>query len=252
MRGLKDKLVVVTGGASGIGRAIVDRLAEEGAILGILDLNLDGAKAAATALAERGAQAFAHRVDIVDYDAIAAALDALEAAAGPLFGLVNNAGWDKPVPFVESDRELWRRLIDLNLWGPLNVTHLALKRMVKAGRGRIVSIASDAGRVGSSGEAVYSACKGGIVSFTKSVAREVARHGITLNAVCPGPTDTPLFQSFGEGAAGLAEALKKAIPMRRLGQPEDYPGIVSFLLSDDARFITGQVVSVSGGLTMHG
>jgi 2-hydroxycyclohexanecarboxyl-CoA dehydrogenase len=252
MRGLKDKIVVVTGAASGIGRAIALRLGEEGAIVGILDLNSAGAEATAAAIIQSGGRAFGYGADIVDDAAVARAVDAFEAAAGPVSGLVNNAGWDKPVAFIDSDRALWRKIIDINLWGPLNVTHLLLKRMVQRGAGSIVSIASDAGRVGSSGEAVYSACKGGIAAFTKSTAREVARYGIIMNTVCPGPTETPLFASFGETASGLADALRKAIPMRRLGQPEDYPGLVSFLLSDDAHFITGQTISVSGGLTMQG
>jgi 2-hydroxycyclohexanecarboxyl-CoA dehydrogenase len=252
MRGLKDKVVAVTGGASGIGRAIADRLGEEGAVVGILDLNGAGADAVAAGILESGGRAFAYATDIVDYDAVAHAIEAFETAAGPITGLVNNAGWDHAVPFVDSERTLWRKVIDINLHGPLNVTHVVLRRMVARQNGRIVTIASDAGRVGSSGEAVYSACKGGIVAFTKSIAREVARRGVVLNTVCPGPTDTPLLASFAGQSAGLVEALKKAIPMRRLGQPDDYPGIVCFLLSDDAGFITGQTISVSGGLTMHG
>jgi 2-hydroxycyclohexanecarboxyl-CoA dehydrogenase len=252
MRGLKGRVVVVTGGASGIGRAIAERLAAEGAVVGVFDLNGVGAQATVSAIAAAGGRAFAQTVDIIDHEAVAGAVEAFEAAAGPIGGLVNAAGWDKPVRFIDSDRELWRRVIDINLWGPLNVTHVVLGRMVKRQHGRIVNIASDAGRVGSSGEAVYSACKGGIVAFTKSVAREVARRGVVINTVCPGPTETPLLASFGEADPGLVEALKKAIPMRRLGQPDDYPGIVCFLLSDDAAFMTGQTISVSGGLTMHG
>ncbi len=252
MRGLKDKPVIVTGGGSGIGRAIAERLAVEGAIVGIFDINGQAAKATANTLRENGGRAFGYAVDIVDYDAVAGAVDAFEAAAGPIGGLVNNAGWDKAVRFADTDRALWRKVIDINLWGPLNVTHVVLKKMVERGKGHIVSIASDAGRVGSSGEAVYSACKGGIAAFGKTVAREVARQGIVVNTVCPGPTDTPLFATVSESSAGLAEALKKAIPLRRLGKPDDYPGIVCFLLSDDASFITGQTISVSGGLTMHG
>jgi 2-hydroxycyclohexanecarboxyl-CoA dehydrogenase len=142
-------------------------------------------------------------------------------------------------------------VIDINLYGPLNLTRAVLPGMIERGAGRIVSLASDAGRVGSSGEAVYAACKGGIISFSKSVAREVAQHGITLNVVSPGPSDTPLFARFDESGK-LAGALQRAIPMRRLGQPEDYPGLIAFMISDDASFITGQTVSVSGGLTMHG
>jgi 2-hydroxycyclohexanecarboxyl-CoA dehydrogenase len=165
--------------------------------------------------------------------------------------LVNNAGWDIAKPFLDTDPELWRKVIDINLTGPLNVTHLALQRMVAAGQGRVVSIASDAGRVGSSGEAVYSACKGGIIALMKTLAREHARQGLTFNTIWPGPTDTPLLESF-DPEGGLREALQRAIPMRRLATPQDFPGLVEFFLSDDAVFITGQTISVSGGLSMHG
>ena len=252
MRGLQDKPVLITGGASGIGRAIALRLGEERARVGILDLNGAGATEVARTITAAGGLAFAHSVNITDYDAVLAAVDAFEKQAGPVACLVNNAGWDRTVRFIDSDPALWRKVVDINLYGPVNVTHIVLKRMVAAGRGRVVSIASDAGRVGSSGEAVYAACKGGIIAFTKTLARETAAKGITLNTVCPGPTDTPLLAEIGEHSAGLVDALKKAMPMRRLGQPEDYPGIVCFLLSDDAAFITGQTISVSGGLTMHG
>jgi len=168
---------------------------------------------------------------------------------------VNNAGWDRFVNFVDTTPDLWDQIIAINLRGPLNMSHYVLKGMVARGSGRIVNIASDAGRVGSSAEAVYSACKGGIIAFTKTVAREVARKGITLNSVCPGPTDTPLLAAVAgadERGQKIRAALVSAIPMKRVGQPEDIPGAVCFLASDDASFITGQTISVSGGLTMHG
>jgi len=251
LRGLENRRVLITGAASGIGRATAERLGEEGAIVGILDLDGDGAETTATTLRSVGARAQAYAVDIVDREAVETAVAAFESEAGPIDALVNNAGWDVAGDFVDSDPELWRKVIDINLYGPLNITKAVLPGMVARGTGRIVSLASDAGRVGSSGEAVYAACKGGIIAFSKSVAREVARHGITLNVVSPGPTDTPLFANFDE-TGKLASALARAIPMRRLGRPEDYPGLVAFLLSDDAAFITGQTISVSGGLTMHG
>jgi 2-hydroxycyclohexanecarboxyl-CoA dehydrogenase len=169
--------------------------------------------------------------------------------------LVNNAGWDRFQNFVDMQPEDWEALIAVNLRGPLNMHRLVLPQMLARGHGRIVNISSDAARVGSSGEAVYSACKGGIISFSKTLAREVARKGISVNVVCPGPTDTPILRSFlGEGEAGqkVYDALVRAIPMKRVGQPDDIPGIVAFLASDDAAFITGQVISVSGGLTMAG
>ncbi len=250
-RGLRDRKTLITGAASGIGRATLRRLAEEGAIVGILDLDGEGAEEAADEIRAAGGEAHAYPVDIVDAQAVGDAVSRFEAAVGPIDALINNAGWDIAGDFADSDPTIWRRVIDINLYGPLNVTRAVLPGMIERESGRIVSLASDAGRVGSSGEAVYAACKGGIVSFSKSVAREVARHGITLNVVAPGPTDTPLFARFDESGK-LAAALERAIPMRRLGHPEDYPGLILFLISDDAQFITGQTVSVSGGLTMHG
>jgi len=250
-RGLAGMPVVLTGGGSGIGRAIALRLGEEGVRVGILDRDAEGGAEAAAAVRAAGGSASAHAVDITDYAAVESAVSAIVAADGAVRGLVNCAGWDVAGDFLDSDPALWRKVIDINLVGPLNVTKAVLSRMAEAGTGRIVSIASDAGRVGSSGEAVYAACKGGIVAFSKSVAREMARKGITLNVVSPGPTDTPLFANF-DASGRLAKALERAIPMGRLARPEDFPGLVAFLLSDDAAFITGQTISVSGGLTMHG
>ena len=255
MKGLDGKPAIVTGGGSGIGRAIAERLACEGCIVGIFDLNATSAEEAVGAIAASGGKAHAHAVDISDLAAVQAALEAFERDAGAVEVLVNNAGWDKAMPFLSSTPELWKKVIDINLYGPLNMHYAVLPGMAARQRGCVVSIASDAGRVGSSGEAVYSACKGGVIAFTKTLARELARSNIRLNTVCPGPTDTPLLRSFAEeGEAGtkLIEGLTRAIPMKRLGQPADYPGIVAFLASDDAGYITGQTISVSGGLTMHG
>ncbi len=251
MRGLEGQGVLLTGGARGIGRAIAERLAEEGAHVAIMDLNADGAWECAESIRKAGGVAHEYSVDITDYAAVEAAIDAFESKGTPASRLVNNAGWDLAQNFLDTDPELWRKVIEINLMGPLNVSRLALARMCERGSGRVVSIASDAGRVGSTGEAVYAACKGGIISFSKSVARELAHQGITLNVVSPGPTDTELFASF-DPSGKLAAALERAIPMRRLGRPDDIPGVVAFLLSDDASFITGQTISVSGGLTMHG
>ena len=249
--GLHARPVLLTGGASGIGRAVALRLGEEGAVVGILDRDEAGAAATADTIGAAGGRAHAYGVDITDAIAVADAVARFADIAGSVQGLVNNAGWDVARPFLDTDPELWRRLIEVNLMGPLHVTHAVLGRMVADGFGRIVSMASDAGRVGSSGESVYAACKGGIVSFSKSVAREVARSGVTLNVIAPGPTDTPLFANFDESGK-LGPALERAIPMRRLGQPGDYPGLVAFLLSDESGYITGQTISVSGGLSMHG
>jgi 2-hydroxycyclohexanecarboxyl-CoA dehydrogenase len=250
MRGLEGRNVIVTGGGGAIGAAICRRFAGYGAKVGVFDKNLDGAKKVAQEI-----KGFASGVDITDYDAVGKAIAQFEKEAGPTDVLVNNAGWDKFVNFVDTTPELWDQIIAINLRGPINMSHVVLKGMVERGSGRVVNIASDAGRVGSSQEAVYSACKGGIIAFTKTVAREVARKGITLNAVCPGPTETPLLAAAaGEGERGerMRAALINAIPMKRVGQPDDVPGAVCFLASDDAAFITGQTISVSGGLTMHG
>ncbi|MCP4328188.1 MAG: glucose 1-dehydrogenase [Alphaproteobacteria bacterium] len=255
MRGLADKKVIITGGGGGIGRAISLRLAEEGAVVGVLDIDKVSANETVEQLAGLGGNAYAHQVDIIDYDAVESAIAEFEAATGPVDILINNAGWDEARPFIRTDPELWRKIIDINLYGPLNLHHVVVRGMAERGRGKVINIASDAGRVGSSGEAVYAACKGGIIAFTKTLARELARSNVQLNAVCPGPTDTALFASFaGNDEAGqrLVEALKRSIPMRRLGRPDDMPGIVAFLASDEAGYITGQTISVSGGLTMHG
>jgi 2-hydroxycyclohexanecarboxyl-CoA dehydrogenase len=251
LRGLSGRHTLITGAASGIGRATAIRLGQEGAPVGILDLDGQAAEETAIAIRQAGGEAIAYEVDITDLSRVEDAVNAFERESGPIRALVNNAGWDRAANFLETGPEQWRKVIDINLYGPLNVTKTVLSRMVERESGSIVSIASDAGRVGSSGEAVYAACKGGIIAFSKSVAREVARHGINLNVVSPGPSDTPLFASF-DPSGKLAKSLERAIPMRRLGRPEDYPGIVAFLLSDDAAFMTGQTISVSGGLTMHG
>jgi 2-hydroxycyclohexanecarboxyl-CoA dehydrogenase len=252
MRGLKGKVAIVTGGGSGIGRAISRRLAEEGAIVGVFDVNEAGAKETIGHFAGPG---YAIRTDITDLQSVEKSVGELQAKTGPIDILINNAGWDKMVPFLQSDPPLWKKIIDINLYGPVHMHYAVLPGMVERRSGKVVNISSDAGRVGSSGEAVYSACKGGIIAFTKTLARELARYNIQLNTVCPGPTDTPLFAAVAadsETGAKIAEALKTAIPMRRLGRPEDYPGLVAFLASEDANFITGQTISVSGGLSMHG
>lgn len=253
MRGLDQKPVIVTGGASGIGKAIGLRLGEESARVAIFDMNEKGAEAAAAEIRQKGGEAWAYKVDITDYAAVARAVGAFEKAAGQVYGLVNNAGWDEAKPFIQTEPDFWKKVIDINLYGPLNLTHVVARRLAEQGAGRVVSISSDAGRVGSSGEAVYSAAKGGVIAFMKTMAREFARKGVTFNTICPGPTDTPLLASVDASGGGrLTEALTKAIPMRRLAQPDDYPGMVAFFLSDDASFITGQTISVSGGLSMHG
>jgi 2-hydroxycyclohexanecarboxyl-CoA dehydrogenase len=254
MRGLKGKAAVVTGAANGIGRAIARRLGEEGCIVGIFDLDETGALDCAGQIQAHGGHSHVELVDIGDYGAVARAVQSFEQARGPTEILVNNAGWDRAANFLDTEPGFWDKVIRINLYGPLNMHHVVIKRMVERGRGCVVNIGSDAGRVGSSGEAVYSACKGGIIALTKTLARELVGKGIRLNTVCPGPTDTAILRSFAEGPDGakILEGLRRAIPMRRLGTPEDYAGIVAFLASDDAAYITGQTISVSGGLTMHG
>ena len=236
---------LVTGAAGGIGSAIARDLDALGAAVLVADVNLERAKEVAESLGN--AAAFA--VELTDQDSIRS-LAQWALSDGHVDVLVNCAGWDRIGRFVDSSPELWDRLIALNLRAPIQLTHALLPGMMERAWGRIVNISSDAGRVGSSGESVYSACKAGILGFTKTVARETARKGVTVNAVCPGPTDTPFLREVEEGAPHLMEALKKSIPIGRLGRPEDVSGAVAFLCSPRAEFITGQTLSVSGGLTM--
>jgi 2-hydroxycyclohexanecarboxyl-CoA dehydrogenase len=255
VRGLDGKKAIVTGGGGAIGRAICRRLAEERVVVGVFDVDGSAADETAGQIRKTGGAAHVYLADISDYAAVQSAVAQCERDHGPTDILVNNAGWDRFANFLDSDLELWDRLIAINLRGPLNMHHVVVRGMTERRRGKVVNIASDAGRVGSSGEAVYAACKGGVIAFTKTLARELATSGVNLNVVSPGPTDTPLFRGFvGEGEAGkkVAAALERSIPLKRLGRPDDFPGVVAFLASDDADYITGQVISVSGGLTMHG
>jgi 2-hydroxycyclohexanecarboxyl-CoA dehydrogenase len=248
---LDGRVAFVTGAASGIGRAIALALAGAGARVVIADRNAAGAREAAAEIERGGGAAVAQTLDITDVTAVDAAIDGAAARWGGLHVLVNCAGWDRPMPFVETTPEFWDTILAINLKGPMACTRAALRHMIKQGGGKIVSIASDAGRVGSTGEAVYSAAKGGLIAFTKTIARETARHRINVNCVCPGPSDTPLFQhEFAAASPRLAESLKRVIPWGRLGVPEDVAPAVVFLASDEAGFITGQTLSVSGGLTM--
>lgn len=255
MQKLKNKIVIVTGGAGGIGGATCRRFAAEGAKVAVFDMNFEAATQVAQDIQAAGGQAAAFKCDITHRAEVDAAVAATEAQLGPIDVLVNNAGWDVFKPFTKTTPDQWERLIAINLTGALHMHHAVLPSMAARKSGRIVNISSDAARVGSSGEAVYAACKGGLVAFSKTIAREHARHGITVNVVCPGPTDTALFADYKEGAGNpekLLEAFTRAIPLGRIGQPEDLPGAILFFASDDAAFITGQVLSVSGGLTMNG
>jgi len=246
MKGLNGKVAFVTGAGRGIGQAIAKRLAAEGAKVAVVDLDEDTARATA---AEIGAGAIALRADVTDSAAVRVAVTECEKRLGAVDVLVNNAGWDKIEPFVESREETWDKVIAINLKGPIICARAVLDGMIARQKGRIVSIASDAGRVGSTGEAVYSGAKSGVIGFSKTLAREMARHLINVNVVCPGPTGTPLLKQAMRNSK-LMDSLVRAVPFRRLAEPDEIAAAVAFLASDDAAFITGQTLSVSGGLTM--
>jgi 2-hydroxycyclohexanecarboxyl-CoA dehydrogenase len=242
---LDDKIAIVTGAGQGIGRGIALKLAAEGATVVVTDINEATAKDTAAEIGGVGI-----RTDVTSRESVEAMVEQVHRQFGRIDVLVNNAGWDKSGPFVDSDPADWDRIIAINLYGVLHTSKAVLPIMAAQGAGSVVNLASDAGRVGSSGEAVYSAAKGGVIAFTKATAREMARHQVNANCVCPGPTDTALFASMGGDNPKLREALTKAIPFRRLAQPEDLANVVAFLASDEAAYVTGQTVSVSGGLTM--
>jgi 2-hydroxycyclohexanecarboxyl-CoA dehydrogenase len=255
MQTFNEKTVVITGGGGGIGGATSRRFARQGARVAVFDLNPEAAEKVAAQIRAEGGQAQAFRCDITDRASVDAAVAATLERFGAIAVLVNNAGWDVFKPFTKTEPAQWDKLIAINLTGALHMHHAVLPGMAARKAGRIVNIASDAARVGSSGEAVYAACKGGLVAFSKTIAREHARHGITVNVVCPGPTDTALFADYKEGAGNpekLMEAFTRSIPLGRIGQPDDLPGAILFFASDDAAYVTGQVLSVSGGLTMNG
>ncbi len=249
---LKDKVVIVTGGASGIGKSTARLLAALGAVVWIGDVDAAGSE---RAIQEHGASGDsgslrAAPLDLASADSINAFARAVLDAHPRVDCLVNGAGFDKVQPFVKNEPALWERLLAVNLLGAIRLTHLVLPSMMAANGGKIVNISSDAGRVGSMGETVYAATKGGLIAFTKSLAREMARYSINVNCVCPGPTNTPLFQS--QASDGLKEALLNAIPFRRLGEPEDVAQAIRYLIGPNSNYVTGQVLSVSGGLTMVG
>lgn len=255
MRGLTGKSVIVTGGGGGIGTATCKRFAEEGAKVAVCDIDANAAGRTAAQIVEAGSKAEAIACDISDYAACQRTVAAAEQAIGPVDILVNNAGWDVFRPFIETSPSEWEKVISINLTGALNMHHAVLPGLVERKRGRIVNVSSDAARVGSSGESIYAACKAGLIGFSKTLAREHARHNINVNVVCPGIVNTNLYEEYKKGARNpdkLDEAFRRAIPFGRLGEPADLPGIICFLASDDASYITGQVISVSGGLTMVG
>jgi 2-hydroxycyclohexanecarboxyl-CoA dehydrogenase len=248
---IKGKKAIVTGSAGGIGKGIAMKLAQYGADVVIADINDDQAKAAAKEISEK------YKVNCVNIHLDVTQVSSAENMAketihklGAIDILVNNAGGDRAMPFWETTEDFRNWVIDFNYKGPVNCCHAVIPHMIEKQSGKIVNIGSDAGRVGSSGETVYAGCKGGVIAFSKSLARELARYKINVNCVCPGPTETP---GFYEGTnEKLREALKRAIPFRRIGQPEDLGNAVLFFASGMSDFVTGQVLSVSGGLTMAG
>jgi 2-hydroxycyclohexanecarboxyl-CoA dehydrogenase len=247
-------VAVVSGGGRGIGRAIARSLAGQGRRVAVCDIRLPEAEETVQLVTKADGEARAYRVDVTDSDSVATGHHAIVDEMGPVEIMVNCAGWDEFYPFVETDELFWDRVIEINYKGVLRWTHHVLPTMQQNRWGRIVNIASDAGRVGSSLEAVYSGAKGGVIAFSKTIAREAARAGVTANVVCPGPTDTDLLReaatSQGDNAEKFLGALSRAIPMRRIGQPEEIAAAVAFFCSEDAGFVTGQTLSVSGGLTM--
>ena len=248
---MSGRVALVTGGGGGIGGAIAAALAADGNAVAVADLRLDAARESAERVAAASCRAVPVEVDVTDGEAVAEALAHAERELGPVEILVNNAGWDELKPFIETDEEFWDRVIAINFKSCLLTTRAVLPTMIERGFGRIVNVASDAGRVGSSMESVYSGAKGGVIAFTKTIAREAARAGITANAVCPGPTRTPLLDEMtAAGGEKLVDSLVRSVPMRRLGEPEDVAAAVAFFACDRAGFITGQTLSVSGGLTM--
>jgi 2-hydroxycyclohexanecarboxyl-CoA dehydrogenase len=249
-----NRVAFVTGGAQGIGQGISTTLGAAGFRVAVVDLNLDNAQTTAESITIAGGTAIAVHADVTDTASVQAAVKTVTEELGPVEIAVNNAGWDDFMPFLDTTEDFWDRILDINFKGALRVAKTVVPGMVERGFGRIVNIGSDAGRVGSSLEAVYSGAKGGIIAFTKTLAREVATKGVTANTVCPGPTDTPALRSFtqssGQDAEKVLAGMTRAVPMRRLAQPSDVAAAVAFFASDAAGYITGQTLSVSGGLTM--
>jgi 2-hydroxycyclohexanecarboxyl-CoA dehydrogenase len=246
---MESRAVIVTGGASGIGRATALLLARNGARVFVGDIDVTRGQALAMEAAKDGLPVDYLELELTDPASIGTFVDAVHARVQRVDVLVNAAGWDRSEPFMENPPEIWDRLIAINLLGAVRLSRAVLPPMITAGQGKIINIASDAGRVGSVGETVYAAAKGGLIAFTKSLAREMARHRINVNCVCPGPTDTPLFRTLAER---LQEALTRAIPFRRIAAPEEIAEAVMFFAGPRSDYITGQVLSVSGGLTMAG
>ncbi len=252
---MKGKVAVVTGGSRGIGFALASRLLGDGVHVAIADIRGDAMDRLRLVGQKAGARFLFLRTDVADFSQVREAGRKVLEQLGPPDIWVNNAGWDRINAFLSTASADWEKVVAINLMGVIHGTRVALESMVgRKERGAIVNVGSDAGRVGSSGEAVYSAAKGAVIAFTKAIAREVAQHGIRVNCVCPGPTETPLLaENFGtEDGEKVIEAIKRGIPFRRLGKPEEIAAAIRFLASDEASYITGQVLSVNGGLNMVG
>lgn len=250
---MSNRVAIVTGGAQGIGKGIATTLGEQGFRVAVADMNVPAAEQTAKEITAAGGEAIAVEIDVTSTDSVQAAVARVESELGPIEVAVNNAGWDDFMKFVQTDEDFWDRILDINFKGALRVIKAVVPGMQERGFGRIINIGSDAGRVGSSLEAVYSGAKGGIIAFTKTLAREVATKGVTANTVCPGPTDTPALRKFADGAGDAEKVIggmTRAVPMKRLGTPQDIGPAVAFFASDGAGFVTGQTLSVSGGLTM--
>ena len=246
---LKDKVAIITGAAQGIGLATAEKMGSMGAKVAVLDINLKGAEEAVEKLKNSGFEAIAVQVDITDNQQVEKATAQVFDQFGSVDILVNNAGYTETHPFMTENVEYWNKVIDVNLKGPIFISRAVLNYMSEQKYGKIVNIASDAARLGNAGEAVYSAAKGGLVTFTKSRAREAARYNINVNCVCPGPTNTQLMKDQPEK---VIEALKRMMPFRRIAEPMELANVIAFLCTDEAGFVTGQIISVSGGLTMVG
>lgn len=251
---MSNRVAFVTGGAQGIGKGISLILGENGFRVAVADLNVEAAEATAAEITAAGGTALAVRVDVTDTASVQAAVKTVTEQLGPVEVAVNNAGWDDFMKFLDTDENFWDRILEINFKGQLRVVQAVVPGMIERGFGRVINIGSDAGRVGSSLEAVYSGAKGGIIAFTKTLAREVATKGVTANTVCPGPTDTPALRKFadnsGQDADKVLGGMTRAVPMKRLAQPSDIAAAVAFFASDAAGYVTGQTLSVSGGLTM--
>lgn len=246
----KSQIALVTGGGRGIGEAICRVLAKAGHTVVVTDINADSARALGKELSGH-----AYEMDVTSADSVNAACEQINQEVGAPTIVVNNAGWDNLMPFLDTDEAFQNKVIAINYTGPVRVCRAFLPGMVKAGGGRVINIASDAGRIGSALEAIYSGTKGGLIAFSKTLAREFARHQITVNTVCPGITNTPLIQEItatNELAGRGIASIEKSVPLQRMGQPEDIANAVAYLASEGAAYVTGQTLSVSGGISMAG